>query len=86
MKAYVLGTIEPNKEKETIDTIEGIDGVKEVDFTHGKFDVIIKLEIESTENLKGVMLEKIRNIPGLTSTQTLIACNIWINYLFENSV
>ena len=76
IKAYVLGNITANKEKEVISRIEGVEGVKEVDLAFGKYDIIIRVEAVDEGQLRSAVIDSIRNIPDVLSTLTLITYNI----------
>ncbi len=71
-KAYVLMSAEPSSEKELIAKIREIENVEEVHGTLGIYDIIAKVQSSSEENLNKTITEKIRKIPKIKSTITLI--------------
>ncbi len=72
IRAFVLGKVLPNTEKKVIDSVKKLRGVKTVDITFGKYDVIVSLELNNEVELKNLLVEDIRKIPDITKTLTLI--------------
>jgi len=70
--AYVLITSDVGSEENIIKEIRGLDNVKEVEGTYGVYDIIVKVESNSMEALKNTITWKIREIPQLHSTITLM--------------
>ena len=52
--------------------LEKIKEIKHIEFTFGPYDAVIRLETESKNKIKQIMLDKIRSIKGIQSTLTLI--------------
>jgi len=72
--AYVMVNCENGKEQKVIDKIGTIDGIKEIRYTFGSYDIVTKIECMSVEQLREIISLKIRKIKGVHSTTTLI-CN-----------
>ncbi len=70
--AYVLINTELGKETELMKELKSIEGVKEVYFVYGVYDIIVKVEAESVEKLKEVVINKIRRIDKVRSTLTMM--------------
>lgn len=70
--AYVLINCDLGSEESIIKEIRGLDGVKEVKGTYGVYDVIAKVESDNMEALKDTITWKIRRMPKVRSTVTLI--------------
>ncbi len=70
--AYVLITSDLGSEENIIKEIRGLDNVKEVEGTYGVYDIIVKVESNSMEALKNTITSKIRRIPQVRSTITLM--------------
>lgn len=70
--AYVLINCDLGSEEGIIKEIKGLDGVKEVKGTYGVYDVITKVESDNMEALKDTITWKIRRMPKVRSTVTLI--------------
>jgi len=70
--AYVLISSDLGSEENIIKEIRGLDNVKEVEGTYGVYDMIVKVESNSMEALKNTVTSKIRKIPQVRSTITLM--------------
>lgn len=74
VKAYVLLTVEIGKEYDIAREIRNLDVNAKIDadVVYGEYDLVIRLE---AENLKAVdkAVTKIRSMPGVLKTVTLIA-------------
>lgn len=71
-KAYVLMSAEPSSEKEIISNLKQVENVSDVHGTLGLYDVIAKVQAPTEEMLNKTITEKIRKIPRIKSTITLI--------------
>ena len=58
-------------EKLTAD-ISKIEGIEEFAYTTGRYDIIIKVNSESMKELSDVILEKLRKIPGVSRTESIM--------------
>ncbi len=70
--AYVLISSDVGSEENIIKEIRGLDNVKEVEGSYGVYDIIVKVESNSMEALKNTIAWKIRRIPQVRSTITLM--------------
>jgi DNA-binding Lrp family transcriptional regulator len=59
--------------------VEKIGKVKEVHAIFGRYDLIARVEAEDTEEIRKVV-EDIRYIPGVTSTETFIVRGFLISF------
>jgi len=76
VQAYVLGKlckVDGCEENDVVQQIKAISGVQEVNLVYGKYDIIAKVNGPSLENIKEIISETIRKIPGIEYTQTLIS-------------
>ena len=76
IKAYVLGTVNAQKEEEVLKTVSAVEGVEKVEFVYGKYDFIAHINAEDETKLSSFILDKMRKLPDVISTQTLIAQKI----------
>ncbi len=67
---YVLISIVPTEEQETKEALSTIDEVTELYSLFGPYDIIAKVEVQSEEELAGVVLNRIRPIEGVADTKT----------------
>ena len=59
-------------EEKIINEITKLPDVKEVRGTYGVHDIFVKVSSENTEAMNHTITNKIRKIPGITSTVTLV--------------
>jgi len=69
---YVLINCELGSEEAVISELKSIDGVKEVRGTFGAYDVLAKVQSDQVEKLRETITWKIRKIPKIRSTLTLM--------------
>jgi len=69
---YVLINCDPGFEKEIIESLKHMDYVKEVRGTFGIYDIIAKIEDLEGIKVKEIITMKIRKLPHVRSTLTLI--------------
>ncbi len=72
-KAYVLINCDLGKEEDILDTIRSIKSVKEAHGTFGSYDIIVEISSENAQELREDITWKIRKLPYIRSTLTLIA-------------
>lgn len=68
---YVLINCQSGFENSIIEKLIKIPEVKEVQGIFGEYDIFVKIESDSQENLEDVLTRKIRKIPNITSTNSL---------------
>ncbi|MFQ5920569.1 MAG: Lrp/AsnC ligand binding domain-containing protein [Nitrososphaerales archaeon] len=70
--AYVLINCDFGSEESITKQIAQLAGVKEVKRVYGAYDIIVRVETGSTQELKEALTWKIRRIPQVRSTLTLL--------------
>ncbi len=70
--AYIMIKCEIGSEHSIINNLKTIDGVKEVHGTFGAFDIIIKVESNTEDNLIEIISKRIRMVPKIRATLTLM--------------
>ncbi len=70
--SYTLARILPAKDEEIYRIVKTYPEVKEVILTYGEYDLIIKVEINSLEELDQFIFNKLRTTDGIEATTTLI--------------
>ena len=70
--SYTLVRILPAKDEEVYRTVKTYPEVKEVILTYGEYDLIIKVELNSLEELDHFIFNKLRTTDGVEVTTTLI--------------
>ncbi len=70
--AYILVNCTLGSEEKIISELTNLPDVKEVRGTYGVHDVFVKVRSNDTEYMNNTITNKIRKVPGITSTVTLV--------------
>ncbi|HEX2405712.1 MAG TPA: Lrp/AsnC ligand binding domain-containing protein [Nitrososphaeraceae archaeon] len=70
--AYILVNCTLGSEEKIISELTNLLDVKEVRGTYGVHDVFVKVKSNDTESMNNTITNKIRKVPGITSTVTLV--------------
>ena len=70
-QAYVLVNCDLGAEEDVINELKQLDQVKEVHGTFGAYDIIAKVDADSTDKLREAVTWKIRKMSKIRSTLTL---------------
>jgi DNA-binding Lrp family transcriptional regulator len=71
--AYVLAKVEAGKDEEVLRETKKILGVRQATPTYGVYDLHVEVSFDTMEELDKFIFDKIRRIPGVKETVTLIA-------------
>jgi DNA-binding Lrp family transcriptional regulator len=69
--AWVLISIVPTKEKEIYSKLIKTSGIIDIHPIFGDYDLIVKIQKESIEDVGAMVIEEIRSIDGIVNTKTL---------------
>ena len=69
--AYVLISCEVATEKSILSELKSLESAKEVSGLFGSYDIIVKLEATSEEEIKDIVVSKIQNLKNIRTTVTL---------------
>ncbi|MBI5118701.1 Lrp/AsnC ligand binding domain-containing protein [Candidatus Poribacteria bacterium] len=69
-KAYLKITVEAGKEREVCSALRRMPEVKSADLTTGDQDIIAVVEAASYEILLKTIIEKLRQVSGISGTST----------------
>lgn len=72
INSYTLARVLPAKDKEAYQKVKAFEEVKEVILTYGEYDLILRVESNSLEDLDHFIFNKLRTTDGITSTTTLL--------------
>ena len=72
----VLVRLNAGREKQTLKLIKESKGVAHVSAVYGRWDLVVDVEAEDLPNMARVVVDKIRSIPGVSSTETLVTTAI----------
>ncbi len=70
--AYLLLNVETGTEEEVIDSLKPLQEVKEAWMVYGVYDIVVRVEAETMEELKNVVSWTIRRLDRVRSTMTMI--------------
>jgi DNA-binding Lrp family transcriptional regulator len=73
---YVLIVTAPTKEHDIYSTLSDLDEIVEVHPLFGQYDLIAKIEAKNLNVLGDIVVNKIRNLPGVVETKTLPGCKV----------
>jgi DNA-binding Lrp family transcriptional regulator len=70
--AYLLLNVETGTEEEVMNSLKDLQEVKEARMVYGVYDIIVRVETETMEELKNVVSWTIRRLDRVRSTMTMI--------------
>ena len=70
--AYVLVTLNPGTEKDLLEKVSCLKEVTGVSMMYGEYDAIVKVHTENLEQLNQFLTDKLRVLPDIFQTATLI--------------
>jgi len=70
--AFILATTKTGKEKDVLTDLLRISEVKEAYNVYGDYDVLIKAETKDIDSLNEILIRKIRSLPNIAMTTTMI--------------
>jgi DNA-binding Lrp family transcriptional regulator len=71
-QAYVLLNVEGGTEDNVLKIIKKIPGIEQAHVSYGVYDIIVKIKASTMQELKDVVIHKIRQITSVQSTLTLM--------------
>ena len=72
MKAYILVSLVPGLETKTLSQISSLSGVEETDLVFGRWDVVVQVKADTIANLSRMVVNQMRGLQGVQTTETLI--------------
>jgi DNA-binding Lrp family transcriptional regulator len=70
--AFILVNVVPGSEDGVIRELKTIENVKDVYFVYGVYDIIVKVEARTQQEVKETITSKIRRMEKIRSTITLM--------------
>jgi DNA-binding Lrp family transcriptional regulator len=70
--AFVMMTAEAGKEADVLDELKKIEHVKEACLTYGVYDVVARIEAETSGKLKDTIFKKVRSLNNVKTTLTMM--------------
>jgi DNA-binding Lrp family transcriptional regulator len=75
--AVVLIKAQTDKVTSLAEQMAELEGVSEVFSVAGQYDLVALVRVHENEDLARVISEKMRRLPGITSSETLIAFKVY---------
>ena len=72
VRSYTLARVHPAMDREVYNEVKKFSEVKEVIITYGEYDLILRIESNSLEDLDDFVFNKLRRIEGVAATTTLL--------------
>ncbi len=70
--SYTLVRVQPSKDRDIFNKVKAFPEVKEVITTYGEYDMIVKIEEATMDDLDEFIFHKLRHLEGIEATTTLI--------------
>lgn len=83
VSAIVLLTVERDRINNVAGAVADIAGVSEVYSVAGRYDLAAIVRVKNNEDLAQVVTEHIRKVAGITSSETLIAFQVYSRHDLE---
>ena len=72
VKAYVLVVADPGQTKRVYAALKEVPGVNECHEVMGPYDIVVELVVDSLTDVPPILGNRIRAIPGIESTTSLV--------------
>ena len=72
IKAYIMINLKSGSEEEVCGELAKFDEVEKVSTVYGEYDAIVKINAEDMAQLDRFLLEKLRGIPNIILTATML--------------
>ena len=83
LSAIVLLTTDRDKTNQVAETLADLEGVTEVYSLAGRYDLAAIVRASDNDQLAKVVTERIRAVPGIASSETLIAFRVYSRHDLE---
>ena len=74
-RIHILVKVDANSLEQVVRDLEKVDGITTLDAVTGPYDMLLTIEGENVARMLSTVVKKIRGIPGITSTETLVGIN-----------
>ncbi len=75
LTCFILINVEAKKENEVYDHLSKINEVEGIREVFGQYDIIARMEARNLKVMRKLIIDRIRSIPGVITTTTLITSN-----------
>ena len=70
--AFILATVKSGTDKSVIEKLRKMSEVREAANVYGDYDIVMKIEVKNLSDLDKLVHNKIRKLPEVVSTITMI--------------
>ena len=74
--AYILAKVEAGRDKEVLEEIKKMSGVKQTTLTYGTYDLHLEVSFDTMEDLDKFIFDGIRKVLGVKETVTLVVPSV----------
>jgi len=74
--AYVLMRIKPGTDRSVLHNVTKLAQVKAVETVYGEYDMLIRIEVETLDELDAFIFDTVRTIKGVEGSTTLITIKV----------
>jgi len=74
--AYVLMRIKPGMDRNVLHSVKKLTEVKAVETLYGEYDMLLRVEVETLDELDAFIFDIVRTIKGVEGSTTLIAMQV----------
>jgi anthranilate phosphoribosyltransferase len=74
--ALVLVKMASGKERQVLEKLRAVDGVTHITAVFGRWDLVLDVEAKDLDEISWIITSRIRRIPGIRDTETLITTSI----------
>ena len=72
VSAYIMMKMQVGMDDQVIAEIKSLKQIEEANATYGAYDLVIKVNFKTIEDLDRFIFEKIRKVKGVTETSSMI--------------
>ena len=72
VSAYIMMKMQVGMDDQVIAEIKGMKQIEEANATYGAYDLVIKVNFKTIEDLDRFIFEKMRKVKGVTETSSMI--------------
>jgi len=72
IEAYVLLRVKPGMDRPVFQTVKKLKQVKALETVYGEYDLLMKIQVETMDDLDAFIFDAVRAIQGVERTTTLI--------------
>ncbi len=70
--AYIMVRVDAGAERDVLGQLKGMSEVKDAHVIYGEWDLILKIDVKSVEDITAFVVDKLRKIKSVKLTSTMI--------------